>query len=321
MDFQIQKYETWLKGNVYISDAYTADSLKKLTKHLLCGGNYRAITEFNTKCKIALTDLWLSDVVEVARKEYGLAWKEKMLAALLDKKKKTTEEKYLQYWLLGLTQKTFNNIDGNTKELPSLLSELEEQLTDTLTSIKREKELDNVWIMMMCGSAALTIRGSDKSKNGKWVERVLLKSMLTLLGFTENKNFWVDLQRDNEVERETDAEVETKRGRIRIELGLIASGNQEVIEDKINRVGPKGVVIFDIVGAKTNIYDTAEKHNVKLIQIRHTMPLTQLYDHLKPLCNFELNEPPTTEKSISKAIDSLDDEVFSEVMHIDTPGL
>ena len=51
-------------------------------------------------------------------------------------------------------------------------------------------------------------------------------------------------------------------------MGLIAQGNQEVIEDKIARVGARGMVIFDRIGPKSNAYQTAADNQVAFIQIR-----------------------------------------------------
>ncbi|MBN2010308.1 CfrBI family restriction endonuclease [candidate division KSB1 bacterium] len=73
----------------------------------------------------------------------------------------------------------------------------------------------------------------------------------------------MNIERDLEVDREADAEVESRRGRLRIEVGLIASGNQEVIEDKISRVGRNGIILFDILGSRTRVYQTAENNGVK----------------------------------------------------------
>ncbi len=110
----------------------------------------------------------------------------------------------------------------------------------------------------------------------------------------------MNIGRDLEVEREADAEVESKRGRIRIEAGLISGGNQEVIEDKISRVGRNGIVIFDVLGKKSRVYQTAENKEVKLVQIRNCNPLLEVYRHLSPLVRVELKSPPETEEQIKK---------------------
>ena len=171
--------------------------------------------------------------------------------------------------------------------------------------------MDTAWLLMMAGSATLNIRGSDKSKVGKALEGVILRSMLNILGLKENEDFWMNIDRDELVERETDCEIRTKRGRIRVEVGLIASGNQEVIEDKINRVGKQGVVLFDKVGVNTRIYSTAEAHGVKLIQIRGNQPLVEMYRHLLPLVDIEMNDPPQLENEIKDAINNLPTEIFT----------
>ena len=93
-------------------------------------------------------------------------------------------------------------------------------------------------------------------------------------------------------------------------MGLISSGNQEVIEDKINRVGTNGVVIFDRVGQKTRIYETADRHRVKLIQIRNNQPLVEMYRHLKPLVNVGLIEPPCLESDIINYVNRLPSDIF-----------
>ena len=134
--------------------------------------------------------------------------------------------------------------------------------------------------------------------------------MLTLLGFEQGENFWMNIGRDEEVSREVDAEVESRRGRIRIEVGLIGAGNQEVIDDKILRVGRNGVVIFDKVGNTSQIFDSARSHNVKLIQIRGHKPLTELYDFLKPLVNIKLNDIHTSEEGLKADMDKLSDKFY-----------
>ena len=139
----------------------------------------------------------------------------------------------------------------------------------------------------------------------------MIRSILNVLGLTENENFWMNIDRDAEVDRETDCEIQTARGRIRVEVGLISSGNQEVIEDKINRVGVNGVVLFDKVGQKTRIYETADRHRVKLIQIRNNQPLVEMYRHLTRLVNFDLNAPPQLEADIINSVKALPADIFT----------
>ncbi|MDR1706040.1 MAG: CfrBI family restriction endonuclease [Clostridiales bacterium] len=311
MEYHIEQYNDWLSSNIGLIDAFSEDALRSLTLHLLLGRNYRLVTEQNTKSRQILTHLWLSDVAKNAKMSFGDNWRIKLLEDLSCIRRKSKEQKYLQIWLTGLTNKTLKNIGGTQNDLPDILETLEHHIQTLLMTINREDDIDHAWLLMMAGAATLSIRGTDKSKIGKRLEHVFIRSALTILGLQENTNFWMNVDRDLEVDRETDAEVETSRGRIRIEVGLIASGNQEVVEDKINRVGDNGVVIFDMVGSRTRIYDTANRRRVKLIQIRHGNPLQELYNHLSPLTRAALHNPPSSEEEIKESVLQLDSSVFT----------
>lgn len=310
MVYLVEEYNKWMSENITLTNAYSSESLKSLTVHMLMGKNYRLITENNTKSKLALTYLWLSDVVDKAKVEFGAEWKMKLLQDLLNTKQRNKEQKDLLFWLVGLTSKTSTNLGLLTKDLPEFMENLIKYMEKLLNNINRSDDIDKAWLLMMAGTATLNIRGSDKSKIGKVLEGVIIRSMLTILGLKENENFWMNIDRDAEVDRETDCEIETQRGRIRVEVGLISSGNQEVIEDKINRVGRNGVVLFDKVGARTRIYETAERHGVKLIQIRNNQPLVEIYRHLETLVKVKLIEPPTLEDDIIKSVNRLPNEIF-----------
>ncbi len=124
-------------------------------------------------------------------------------------------------------------------------------------------------------------------------------------------DFWRNMQRDTEVPREIDAEIASRRGRIRVEMGLIERDNQEVIEDKINRVGSDGIVIFDQLGPRSNARQTAENSQVCFIQIRNNRPLTELYSFLNDRVNKTLVEPSRDSERIVAAVNQLPDELFA----------
>lgn len=310
MDFKIETYKKWLNENVTLSDPFSLNSLRVITHHLLMGRNYRLLTEVNTKDKLFATYLWLTDIVENAKSKFGHLWREKLLNELLKEKAKSEEHRNLIYWLLGLTYKGAINLGLTLEDLPDILKEMISHCNDLFEQMKRSNDIDNAWLLMMAGSATLNIRGSQKSKIGKHLEKIFLKVLLTLLGFEENKNFWLGVARDLEVEREADAEIESKRGRIKIEVALIAPGNQEVIEDKIGRMSRNDMLIFDQLGAKTRVYQTAENRAVKLIQIRNNQPLVEVYRHLKPLVNIELAVPNYNEQELKKKIEELPEDIF-----------
>ncbi len=310
IQFDVDKYRGWLRKNVTLSDPLSPESLKTLVYHLLLGKNYRLLTERNTKEKLFATYIWLTDVYNKAKEEYGNDWREKMLGELLGEERPKKEQKDLTFWLLGLTQKGAVNLGIAKNDYPTVLNEVIGYCRKLFSEMGVDGREDNTWLLMMAGSATLNIRGSQKAKIGKTLEKVFLRAMLTILGLEENETFWMNIGRDIEVEREADAEVRTRRGRIRIEVGLIAPGNQEVIEDKISRVGRNGIVIFDKLGPRSRVYETAERNHVKLIQIRNNQPLIEIYRHLKPLVDIELRKPSQTEKELKKLINKLSDETL-----------
>ncbi|SEA91050.1 CfrBI restriction endonuclease [Alistipes timonensis JC136] len=313
MNYNIEQYRQWLTENITLTDAYSPASLRMLTYHLLRGQNYRLVTEKNTKDKLLLTYVWLSDIVNDAKNEYGENWQTELVSDLFSIRSRTPEQKNLLYWLIGLTAKTSVNLGVSTRDIPSVMTDLLAHVKSLFDQIGRQNQIDDTWLLLMAGSATLNIRGSEKSKIGKVLEKVMIRSILSILGLVENVNFWINIDRDLEVDREADAEIATNRGRIRVEVGLISSGNQEVTEDKISRVGRNGIILFDKVGQRTRIYQTAERHAVKLVQIRNNQPLVEIYRHIRPLVeqNINLIEPPTLEQDIWQKISELPDQVFS----------
>jgi hypothetical protein len=310
VNYKIQTYRKWIQENIKLTDAFAPASLKEITHHILMGRNYRLLTEDNTKQKLLTTYIWLSDVVRSAKREYGINWKEEFLKELINIQKKTPEQRDLIFWMLGTTRKGAVNLGIEKEDYSEVLSEMIKYCKALLQNIKKTKEIDDAWLFMMAGSATLNIRGSDKSKIGKQIEGVIVKAILTLLGLEQGKSFWMNIQRDLEVEREADAEIATRRGRVRIEVGLIAQGNQEVIEDKIGRVGRNGIVFFDKIGARSRIHQTAMNAGVKLIQIRGNQPLVEAYRHIQPLVDITLNEPPELEKKLRSMINALPENIF-----------
>ncbi len=311
MEYNLDNYQRWLVNNVTLTDAYSTTSLRTLTIHIMMGRNYRLITENNTKSKLLFTYLWLTDIVNNAKREFGENWKTELMAHLIAMRRKTDAQKNLMFWLVGLTAKTSVNLGISKDDLPDVIQNLMRHIEQLFVVEGRGGDIDNAWLLMMAGSATLNIRGSDKSKVGKQIERVLIRAILTILGLQENTHFWTNIQRDLEVDRESDAEILTQRGRIRMEVGLIAAGNQEVTEDKIGRVGRNGIILFDKVGSRTRIYGTAANHNVKLVQIRNNQPLVEIYRHILQLVNYPLTAPPTTEEEVTARVNALPESVFT----------
>ena len=217
----------------------------------------------------------------------------------------------LEWWLLGLGKKTADNLGVNKSNRFEFLEKMGQHLR-AYTEDSISPTFEDAMLMIWAGAATLTIRGSRKSSAGKSLEKAFLRATLTILGLEEETDFWMNLERDAEVPREIDAEILSRRGRIKVEMGLIAQGNQEVIEDKISRVGTKGIVIFDKIGPKSNAFQTAEDNQVEFIQIRNNRPLEAMYNYLNTLVDRPLVAPPTNQSGINQALAELPDSLFTE---------
>lgn len=284
-------------------DLNSADGVRKIVIALLQGYNYRLFTEGQTRTHLLVNYEKLSNILKGLTGDPGSSEWTTSLMNELDE-----QESDLAWWLLGLTTKTAKNLGLNRESRKEAL----EEIIQHIISHTKDSSMDfsEAVLMLWGGAATLSVRGSRKSTAGKTLERAFLRTVLTILGLQEEKDFWLNIPRDVEVSREVDAELASKRGRIRIEIGLIEAGNQEVIEDKIARVGSGGIVIFDRIGTKSKIQETADNSQVKLIQIRNNRPLTELFLTLSDRVTTTLQEPPSTTKAIASAVNQMDDYYF-----------
>ena len=67
-------------------------------------------------------------------------------------------------------------------------------------------------LLLWCGAATLTIRGSQKAKIGVALEKTIARAALTIIGLSEeNGQFRLNIEADEEVSRQTDAEIQTRQ--------------------------------------------------------------------------------------------------------------
>ena len=288
--------------NLY--DLNSAAGVRQIVAALFQGYNYRLYTEGQTRNQLLDAYRRLAVIRQTLPDSAGY---EEWMAAIRAELDRGGND--LAWWLLGLTYKTARNLGISRDERPDYLEEIARHVQEAAEN-SPELSFDDAMLMVWAGAATLTIRGSRKSVTGKRLERAFLRTGLAILGLQEGTDFWLNMQRDAEVAREIDGEIASRRGRIRVELGLIEQGNQEVIEDKITRVGPGGIVIFDQIGPRFNARQTAENNQVCFIQIRNGNPLGELYDFLKDRVNRTLAEPPSDAESIIAAVNLLPDELF-----------
>ena len=285
-------------------DLDSAEGVRQIVAALFQGYNYRLYTEGQTRNQLLEAYRRLA---EVRQRLPGNAGYDDWMSAIRAELRDGGND--LAWWLLGLTNKTAQNLGIHRDERLDYLEEIARHIQE-VTENSPGLSFDDAMLMIWAGAATLTIRGSRKSSAGKRLERVFLRAGLSILGLTEGTDFWLNMQRDAEVAREIDGEIASRRGRIRVELGLIERGNQEVIEDKITRVGSGGIVIFDQIGPRSNARQTAENNQVCFIQIRNNRPLTVLHGFLKERVSKELVEPPTDGLGIVAAVGRLPDGLF-----------
>ncbi len=174
-----------------------------------------------------------------------------------------TASRWLGQWLVGLTEKSTQNVLRSHDRIERYVSDFESAIEQAAQKCRaeigdmtmtlgfaedkngRRVELD--WkavarLTTAIGSQTLTIRGSEKSMYGKLFERLVLGSVLTILGFrrespgqlSRNKNvFWLS---DSSHSRESDATLLLRPGTLaRFDIGFIGRGNPEVSKDKLSR--------------------------------------------------------------------------------------
>ena len=285
-------------------DLSTAEGVREIVGALFLGYNYRLYTEGETRNQLLEAYRELNAILRRLPSDADYSQWMSALRTELDQ-----AEGRLEWWLLGLAKKTADNLGVKKATRLEFLDEVGQHLWAAANDPDGPKFKDSM-LMLWAGAATLTIRGSRKSTAGKTLERAFLRAALTILGLEEGLDYWLNMERDAEVQREIDAEIVSKRGRIRVEMGLIAQGNQEVIEDKISRVGTHGMVIFDKIGPKSNAHRTAADNRVAFIQIRNNRPLQGMYEYLKDLVDKTLIVPPSDPLDIRVTLDKLPDSLF-----------
>ena len=259
---------------IQVIDPFSPEGIREAVARILEGHNYRLFFEDVTKRRLIaayreLSKFKLEDQTDDEK------WKEAIIEEITG-----GDDKNLKYWLLGLTKKTAQNLGVKKAEYPSLF----DRMIHEIQSQSENLGIRDSALLIWAGAATLTVRGSQKAKVGKLLEKGIVRAALTIVGLSEsNGDFVLNIMPDQEVDRETDAEVRTRRGTVRIDVGMIGEGNPEVIDDKISRVGRNGVVLFDKLSPNSNAWANGERQNVKMIQMRNSNPVEELRSHLGTL--------------------------------------
>ena len=311
-------------GTSFIDDV-GEDVVKNIVVDILCGRNLRDSTEMLTRRRLTLINgATLKMFVDGMNRDRDFVNLVASKAAneLLGRNAK--EQRWLLEWLIGLTDKQFQNV---LRDDPSLLTEYVEKYAKTLEATSNtcsqiygnlqgklgfedSSMIDVNWrfyvyLLSAIGSQTLTIRGSEKSTYGKLFERLVLGSVLRILGFdhvsrdelTRYENvFWFSERGER---RESDATVLLRAGQgVRFDLGFIGRGNPEIALDKVSRfrreieIGRQTwymatIVIVDRIGERSRIERLAREVNAHMIQMSMSFWPVELVRILNQETEFE----------------------------------
>ncbi len=300
------------------------DVIREIILDILTGKNLRDSTEALTRSRIgalnlAMTGLFLKgsynslDFVE--RLPY-------LASDILARKGLPKLERWLAQWMLGLTDKAVQNVLRDNKPLiqshrdryiqtcQEIIEKHKQEYGELGGSLKlnQEAEIQVNWLWMMyllnaIGSQTLTIRGSNKSSIGKLFEKLILGSLLSILGFRyENTHqvgegvFWLSTQDEK---RESDATLLYEMGKgVRFDIGFIGRGNSEISLDKVTRFQHEEIVkgtlfylatiiIVDRIGERSRIVEMARRVNGSIVQMSATYWPQQVARLLRDTLGFE----------------------------------
>jgi hypothetical protein len=254
---------------------------------VLKGENLRSQTEFLTRQRIsqlsaALVSLYLNGRLLVpgfSKKLFELATDQ-----LKTSKKNEKSEIWIAQWFLGLTGKSVQNV---LKSERSAHAPYVTRLAESLDAAAKEclKDLGDVRVVMgwlennklnkstelgwneilqlttAIGAQTLAIRGSDKSMYGKLFEKLVLGSVLSILGFKridppkdreglrQKGVFWLS---DTGSIRESDATALYEPFKLaRFDIGFIGPGNSEISKDKLSRFAAEDIYLETKTYTKT----------------------------------------------------------------------
>lgn len=301
-----------------VIDRIGEDIIRQVVTSVLSGGNIRSLTEGLTRRRLTLSnaalfvtflksnaniDKFVSRIPEIVKKE---------LKSSISKERKL----FLQ-WCVGLTGKSIQNVlRSDSGEFDSYLSTFEESLKKSTEKCNSDYgELEGIlklqgvecsikwpfilYLFAAIGTQTLAIRGSEKSMYGKLFEKLILGSLLSILGFSlinpdesdrTDGVFWLS-QRGSK--RESDATLLYKAGiGVRFDIGFIGPGNTEISLDKVTRFEREmehgrqkhfmsTIIIVDRIGEGSRIVEMARAINGDIIQMSMTHWIKEICHVLK----------------------------------------
>ena len=282
------------------------DVVRGVVYDVLTGRNLRDSTEVLTRRRIAALNLAL-----VGMFTKGSATSEGFVQSLPDLASETLQrrgiaksERWIAQWVLGLTDKAFQNV---LRDDPQALIEYRDRYIRTCQEVIAECEREQgvlsgvlqlgsgvraeinwlflTYLMSAVGAQTLAIRGSEKSAYGKLFEKLVLGSLLYILGFKHvppehldqpRRVFWLSSRGER---RESDATLLYEAGKgVSFDIGFIGRGNPEISLDKVSRFEREislgrskwymaTIIIVDRIGANSRIEQLAKKVGGTIVQM------------------------------------------------------
>jgi len=314
-------------GGSEVTNKLGEDVIKSVITSILLGGNVRSLTEGLTKKRLMLS--YASMAITFVKSFNNIDDFIEKIPLIVQKdllENLTAEEKVYINWIVGLTGKGIQNIvrdDSAASE--AYFRDLYTTVNDVVGQCKidygelvgtfklGEMEFPVEWnsllyLLTAIGAQTLTIRGSEKSIYGKLFEKMVLASLLKILGFRQiNKDdtsqtdnvFWLSSTDEGEGLRESDATLLYRPGQAaRFDIGFIGRGNPEISLDKVSRyrreieVGGETyysstIILVDTIGSSSGIVDIAEELEGAIIQMSMTYWVKRVAMELHERLGFE----------------------------------
>lgn len=283
------------------------DIIRGILLDILVGRNLRDSTETLTRRRItalnlAMTSLFLKGLSRSPQFIQQLPY---TASSILARKALPKFDRWLAQWVLGLTDKGVQNVLRDNK---ALLDSYRDRYIETCQEVidrhrqiygelfaqmklGNEPEVSVDWLFITyllntIGAQTLTIRGSEKSTFGKLFEKLVLGSLLSILGFQQvmphqpgERVFWLSSQNEK---RESDATLLYEVGKgVRFDIGFIGRGNPEISLDKVTRFQQAEVlqgvpfymatiIIVDRIGRDSRIVEMARAVQGTIVQMSAT---------------------------------------------------
>ena len=281
------------------------DVVRGAVLDIFTGKNLRDSTEALTRRRIAALNLAILEMFlkgSTLHKDFETQLPY-ITSEILSKRKLPKAERWLTQWMLGLTDKAFQNV---LRDNPNAIAEYRDKYIQICNEVIGARKLEKgtlsgqisigrsanaqinwLWIMYLLnaiGAQTLAIRGSEKSAYGKLFEKLVLGSLLHILGFKHvtsqsqehDRVFWLSSRTEK---RESDATLLYELGKgVRFDIGFIGRGNSEISLDKVTRfereieVGRSKffiatIIIVDRIGPNSRIARMAETLQGTIIQM------------------------------------------------------